>query len=128
MRRSVLLLVGVVVLYLLTSLVLYGIYGPSIGFLQGEDCWQPDGNGGWVAHGSPDDPMPDVASVNIPILVRYLPIFVPALLLALFLFTPLGRKVDGRRPENPDAIELQEGVDYEPGEVEPDSGDKPPSQ
>jgi hypothetical protein len=89
MRNGLLLLIGVVLLYLASSLVLQGIYGPSYGFLQGEDSWVPDGRGGWTEHGSPTTPPPAVPSVHVPIMVRYLPIFLPALLLILFLFTPL---------------------------------------
>ncbi len=94
MRNRLFLLLAIVALYLLTSLGLNAIYGPSYPFLSGEDCWLPDGNGGWRAHGSPADPAPSEPSVNVPLLFNYLPIFIPAILLVLFLFTPLRRKLD----------------------------------
>lgn len=95
MRKAVLLLVGIILLYLVPSLILQAIYGPSYGFLSGEDCWVPDGKGGWVEHGRPFNPPPAGPSVNIPILVRYIPIFLPALLLILFMFTPLSKRLEG---------------------------------
>jgi hypothetical protein len=107
------LLGGVIALYLLSSLALQGLYGPSFGFLQGEDAWIPDGQGGWEAHGNPSDPQPTSPSVNVPIGVRYIPIFLPGLLLAVFLFTPLGRKLDRRRVEPESEAEAAEA----PGET-----------
>ena len=105
MRNAVLLLLGIIILYLLSSLVLQGIYGPSYGFLAGEDSWVPDGQGGWVRHGNPAGPQPEVPSVDVPLMVRYIPIFVPALLLVLFMFTPLRKYVDraGAESEEPPA-------------------------
>lgn len=98
MRNKLLFLIAVILLYLIPSLILQGIYGPSYGFLSGEDCWQPDGNGGWVEHGHPNTPMPAEPSVNVPMGVRYIPIFLPGLLLFLFLFTPLTRYLESRPP------------------------------
>ena len=95
MRKKIFLLLGLIGLYLLASLGLYLVYGPSCPFLAGEDCWIPDGTGGWLAHGHPDDPSPTVSSTNVPIILQYMPIFMPALLLILFTFTPLRRKLDG---------------------------------
>ena len=105
MRNAVLLLLGIIILYLLSSLILQGIYGPSYGFLQGEDRWKPDGQGGWVRHGNPAGPQPQVPSVDVPLMARYIPIFVPALLLVLFMFTPLRKYVDrtGTESEEPPA-------------------------
>lgn len=94
MRKNVLLLIGIILLYLIPSMVLQGIYGPSYGFLSGEDSWIPDGNGGWKKHGEPNSPAPQQPSVNIPIYVRYIPIFLPGLLLILFLFTPLAKSLE----------------------------------
>jgi hypothetical protein len=91
MRNSILLILGLAVLYLGISLALYGIYGPSYGFLQGEDCWIPDGSGGWAQHGHPADPAPSEPSREVPLPVQYLPILIPGLVLAAFLFTPLRR-------------------------------------
>ena len=97
MRNTFLLLAGVVLLYLASSLVLQGIYGESYGFFAGEDRWRPDGNSGWVRHGVPSAPPPSEPSQNIPLLLNYLPIFLPGLLLALFLFTPLSKKLEPKR-------------------------------
>jgi hypothetical protein len=94
MKPRVLLLIALVLLYLIPSLVLQAVYGPSYGFLSGDDRWEPDGSGGWVMRGSPTDPMPDEPSEYIPILLLYLPIFLPAFVLILFLFTPLSRKLE----------------------------------
>jgi hypothetical protein len=105
MRGVLWLLAGIIFLYLASALALQAIYGQSYGFLSGEDCWRPDGHGGWVKHGNPSDPPPAEASSNIPLLMNYLPIFLPGFLLALFLFTPLRHKLEPP-PE----------VDTEPGE------------
>jgi hypothetical protein len=106
MRKKVLFLIAVVLLFLIPSLILEAIYGPSYGFLAGEDCWQPDGSGGWVKHGQPSMPPPDEPSVEVPMGVRYIPIFLPGLLLFLFLFTPLSRHIDTpARKEDKEATE-----------------------
>jgi len=94
MVRRFYLLGVIIALYLVLALGLHLIYGPSYPFLAGEDCWQPDGQGGWRAHGSPLDSAPTETSVEVPLLLNYLPIFVPALVLILFLFTPLRRHLD----------------------------------
>ena len=99
MRKKVIFLIAVILLYLIPSLALQGIYGPSYGFLAGEDCWQPDGQGGWEQHGQPQSEPPMQSSVNVPMWVRYIPIFLPGLILFLFLFTPLSRYLEGPRPE-----------------------------
>ncbi|MEW6412505.1 MAG: hypothetical protein AB1483_08545 [Candidatus Zixiibacteriota bacterium] len=99
MRNRVIFLFAIVLLYLIPSLILQGIYGPSFGFLSGEDCWQPDGEGGWVRHGEPSSPPPDQPSVNVPLWVYYIPIFLPGMVLFLFLFTPLSRHLDSARPQ-----------------------------
>ena len=101
MRRQVYLLVSVIALYLVTAYGLHLVYGPSYEFPQHEDAWRPDGTGGWVAQGKPTSPMPDVPSESVPTMLQYLPFFLPGLLLVLFLFTPLRRKLEnGRRPED----------------------------
>ncbi|MFQ5453935.1 MAG: hypothetical protein ACE5D6_07080 [Candidatus Zixiibacteriota bacterium] len=92
MNKNICFLIAVILLYLIPSLILQGIYGQSYGFLSGEDYWMPDDNGGWVKHGEPSSPIPSEPSVRVPIAVRYIPIFFPGLLLFLFLFTPL-RKI-----------------------------------
>ncbi len=94
MKKNLYLLAGIIVLYLGSSMVLQGIYGPSYGFMAGEDCWVADNAGGWVRHGNPVSPMPAEPSVNVPIGVRYIPIFLPAALLILFYLTPLSRKLE----------------------------------
>lgn len=104
MKKQIYLLIAVIALYLISSLALHLIYGDSYGFLQGEDAWMPDGQAGWVRHGNPSDPMPSEPSVDVPDGVRYIPIFVPAIFLALFLFTPLSRKLE-------DKSVADEGVD-----------------
>jgi len=88
------LLVILIALYFGTSFVLNLIYGDSFPFLAGEDYWEPDSNGGWVMHGYPSSEMPEESSVNFPIIIHYLPIFVPALVLIIFLFTPLGKLLE----------------------------------
>ena len=98
MSKHLLLLSGVVFLYLAPSVVLQAVYGDSYGFWSGEDCWQPDGSGGWVKHGQPSGPPPAEPSQNVPLLLHYLPIFLPGALLVLFLFTPLSRKLENKRP------------------------------
>ena len=123
MKRSVLLLAGVILLYLLPSLVLQAVYGPSYGFLSGEDYWEPDGAGGWKAHGEPGDPPPSEPSVNVPLGVRYVPIFLPAELLFLFLFTPLSRHVDTVEPEGEAVAEEVAG---EPSDDPEKPGQDPP--
>ena len=94
MKNNLLLLVAVILLYLVTSMVLSAVYGPSYGFLSGEDSWLPDGRGGWIEHGHPSAPPPSEPSVEVPFIVRYLPIFIPGAVLILFLFTPLSRFLD----------------------------------
>jgi hypothetical protein len=70
------------------------IYGPSFPFLSSEDCWVPDGQGGWMAHGHPSDPAPAQPSVNVPLLFNYVPIFLPGILLILFTLTPLRKRLE----------------------------------
>jgi hypothetical protein len=99
MNKNLYLLAGIIVLYLVSSVILQGVYGPSFGFLSGEDCWVADNSGGWVKHGNPTGPMPTEASVNVPLGVRYIPIFLPALLLILFYLTPLSRLIEPPPPK-----------------------------
>jgi len=98
MKNSVILLISLIALYLILGGILQLTYGPSYGFFSGEDSWQPDGSGGWVKHGHPSGPAPEGPSVNVPILLNYLPIFVPGLVLAAFLFTPLSKKLQPPKP------------------------------
>ncbi len=106
MRNKLIFLFAIILLYLIPSMALQGIYGPSYGFLSGEDCWVPDGGGGWVRHGEPSSPPPDQPSVGVPMWVRYIPIFLPGMVLFLFLFTPLSRHLESPLPERlPDEAE-----------------------
>lgn len=103
-----LLLLAVAGLYLIPTLALQGIYGPSYGFMNGDNCWLPDGDGGWKAHGDPIYSQPTEPSVEVPIAVRYLPIFLPALLLMMFMFTPLRKYVESEPVESRDEVEENE--------------------
>jgi hypothetical protein len=111
MKNNLILLAAIIVLYLVPSLILQVVYGPSFGFMSGEDSWVSDGHGGWAKHGNPADPAPADPSVEVPVGVRYIPIFLPAALLVLFLFTPLGRKLEPPKeappPEPPDDIPME---------------------
>lgn len=122
MRRNNLIMLAVlIILYLGTSLVLDAMYGPSIGYMQGEDYWRPDGNSGWVAHGNPSAPAPEQPSINVPLVAHYLPILIPGFLLALFLLTPLGRILDGK-PKKDSTISKSEIADN--SDPNDQSGDK----
>ena len=90
------ILAGVILLYLIPSLVLKATYGPSYPFMQGEDCWIPDGQSGWVAHGAPLGPPPELPSEEIPLWSQYLPILLPVLPIILIMFTPLSAWIDRR--------------------------------
>ena len=93
------LLMGVILLYLLPALALKAVYGPSYSMWSGEDEWVPDGNGGWIKHGHPESPQPNQPSVDVPLTLQYIPIFLPALLLILFLFTPLKKHLESKPVE-----------------------------
>lgn len=94
MKKNLYLLGGIIILYLVPTIILQGIYGQSYGFLAGEDRWVADNSGGWLKHGNPAEPMPAEPSVPVPLGVRYVPIFLPAILLILFYLTPLSRVID----------------------------------
>lgn len=98
MRRAAILLAAVAGLYLLPSIVLKAVYGPSYTFPPSEDYWQPDGSAGWKPHGKPAGPPPSSPSVDVPMPLRYLPIFLPGILLALFMFGPLSKKMQDPLP------------------------------
>jgi len=83
MRKVVYLLLAAALLYLVPSLILEAVYGPSYGFLSGEDCWMADGEGGWVRHGNPDHPPPQHSSVNVPAYARGIPVVLPIMLLTI---------------------------------------------
>lgn len=117
MKKNLYLLAGIIFLYLASSAVLQGIYGQSFGFLNGEDYWAPDNAGGWVKHGNPTSPMPVEPSVDVPVLVRYIPIFLPATLLILFYLTPLSRLIEPPPPKEEAAGDLNETADDNPKSV-----------
>ena len=98
MRNAAILLAAVAGLYLLPSAAIKAIYGPSYTFPPSEDYWMPDGSAGWVRHGAPTGPPPSSPSVNVPMAVTYLPIFLPGILLALFMFGPLSKKLHDPLP------------------------------
>jgi hypothetical protein len=79
-------------MFVISILILRTIYGPSYYFLSGEDCWMPDSHGGWVKHGVPYEPPPKETSINIPILVMYIPVILAGL--SVFcLFGPFRQKL-----------------------------------
>ena len=98
MRNAAILLAAVAGLYLLPSIAIKAVYGPSYNFPPSEDCWMPDGSAGWVRHGAPTGPPPSSPSVNVPMAVHYLPIFLPGVLLALFMFGPWSKKMQEPLP------------------------------
>ena len=103
MRKAAILLAGVALLWLLPSVVLKAIYGPSYTFPPTEDCWMQDGDAGWMPHGKPSGPPPSSPSVNVPVPLRYLPIFLPTILLLLFMFGPLSKKMQDPLPPDEDS-------------------------
>ncbi len=97
MRKTIIFVVTIILLFLIPALVLRTIYGPSYHFLSGEDCWMPNGNGGWVKHGFPYGQMPHEMSVNIPLVVMYIPVLLPGLLTAFVLYMYLSKKFKRRK-------------------------------
>lgn len=110
MRGPIILIAAVVALYIISSLALTGIYGDSYsgGVFADEHRWEPDGQGGWVARGKPAEPQPAGTSEVVPLWIHYLPIFLPGALMALFLFTPLSRKLE-KPIADADPSELPDG-------------------
>jgi len=101
MKRAILLLLAMTALFLVPSLVIKAVYGPSYWFWEGENRWVPDGAGGWTAQGDPEEPLPLTASEEVPLLLQYLPIVLPAILLVVFMFTPAARHTDPDPPPAP---------------------------
>lgn len=97
MKNNLYLLTALIVLYFGSVLALKAVYGPSCSTWEGENCWIPDGKSGWVMHGNPTGPKPDIPSEIIPIGIQYIPIFLPSALLILFMFTPLSKKLERKR-------------------------------
>ena len=91
MRKAIIIVVLVFFLFLIPALILRAIYGPSYYFLSGEDCWMPDGTGGWTKHGVPGGSSPQEPSVNIPLVVMYIPVLLPGLLTAFILCMSLSK-------------------------------------
>ena len=98
MKKNIILLAVLVILYFGVGYGLSSYYGDSFSF-QKSDYWEPDGNGGWVAYGQPAEPMPAGESKLPPLIIYYLPIFIPAFVLMLFLFTPLGRLLEAKKED-----------------------------
>ena len=124
-RYNILLLAVLIILYLGTSLILDAMYGPSIGYQQGEDYWRPDGNSGWIAHGNPAAPPPDQPSVNVPLVAHYLPILIPGFFLALFLFTPLRHILDGKPAKESKESDESKPETTDDKDTSDPTGDKP---
>jgi len=99
MKNNLYLLFALIVLYVGSVLALKAVYGPSCSTWEGEDCWIPDGQSGWVMHGNPTGPKPDLPSEIIPIGIQYIPIFLPSALLILFMFTPLTKKLERKQEQ-----------------------------
>jgi len=94
MRKTIIFVVAIVLLFLIPALILRAIYGPSYYFLSGHHCWMPDGNGGWVKHGPmlPNGSEPQEPSINIPLIVMYVPVLLPSLLTVVLLCIYVSRK------------------------------------
>ncbi len=93
MRTAIIFVVAIVLLFLIPALILRAIYGPSYYFLSGHHCWMPDGNSGWVKHGPmlPNSTKPQEPSINIPLVVMYIPVLLPGLLTAFVLCMSLSK-------------------------------------
>lgn len=110
MRNVFILIVALGLLYLIPAGILQLAYGPSYDLVGEYPGWEPDGAGGWQpkaiyrANDSlPDNAPPTVTSYQVPWFLEYLPIFLPAVLLLLFLFTPLRRLIERQPP--PDVMD-----------------------
>jgi len=70
MRKAIIIAVLVLFSFLFSAVFLKAI--------SNEDCWMPDGKGGWVKHGVPAGSAPDYSSPikDIPVLAGLMPIFV----------------------------------------------------
>ena len=78
---------------IIVALVLFSFLLSAVFFkaISGEDCWIPDGEGGWVKHGAPVGPAPDYASpiANAGVAPSLLPLIVSGSLvscLSIYLF------------------------------------------
>lgn len=100
MNKNIILIAVLVLLYFLVGFGLQAIYGDSYQFMAGENYWQPDSKGGWIQFGNPAESMPAGESVLPPLITLYLPFFVPAFVLVLFLFTPLGKHLEAKKEDD----------------------------
>ena len=119
MKRNFIFLLILIGLYLVPSLILDAVYGPSFMLWAGTDYWRPDGNGGWVEVGEPTAPRPVVPSVEVPVIMHYIPLLLPGLVLMVVLLTPLTRLLEDPRPEPASA----EASDTPADERTPDDSD-----
>ena len=83
MRKAIIIFVLVLFSFLFSAVFLKAI--------SGEDCWIPDGKGGWVKHGVPASPAPDYPSPieDTAVSGSLLPIFISGSLvsvLSIYIF------------------------------------------
>ena len=111
MKKNLIFLAILILLYLIPSLILQGVYGDSFGLWKGSERWYPDGNGGWEKQGEPNYLMPKGPSEVVPIGLQFLPLLLPGIVLMLVLLTPLSRVLETKRPTEEDAREEQANAD-----------------
>ena len=100
MNKNIILLVVLFALYFITGFTLQAIYGDSYHFMAGDDYWAADSKGGWIEYGNPPDAMPITVSELPPLITFYLPFFVPAFVLILFMFTPLSKCLEAKKKDD----------------------------
>ncbi len=105
MNKNIILIVVLFLLYFVVGFSLQAVYGDSYHFMAGENYWEADGNGGWTERGNPSKPMPTTVSEVPPLITFYLPFFVPAFVLILFMFTPLGRHLETRKKDDGEVVD-----------------------
>lgn len=118
MRRNVIFLLILILLYLIPALSLKAVYGPSYNLLLTEDEWKPDGQGGWIKVGEPSSPPPTETSVRVPFVLQYVPILLPGLVLIVVLLTPLSRVLEAKKEDTPPVEVLPD--DFDSGEEDED--------
>lgn len=121
MKRNLIFLLILIALYLIPSLILDAAYGPSFMLWAGSDYWRPDGESGWTEVGRPTDPKPVEPSVDVPILMHYIPLLLPGLVLMVVLLTPLTRILEDPRPES--EVKKRDGPDEDGDDSPEDSPD-----
>ncbi len=99
MRKTIIFVIAIILLFLIPALILRAIYGPSYYFLSGHHCWIPNGNGEWVKHGPmlTNDTEPHEPSIKIPFVVMYIPVLLPGLLTIFILCMSLSKKFRRRK-------------------------------